>query len=107
MPHDHHEHLSPSGHPFRADNDGPLTYWQAMEIAVRELLIEKGVTTAAEIMRQRGSKCEVAPCTTAEFPRPAPRPGYGVLDLGRTEALVGVMPRWEVGLRAVLGRVSS
>ncbi|MDG1376562.1 MAG: nitrile hydratase subunit alpha [Yoonia sp.] len=52
MPHDHHEHLSPSGHPFRADNDVPLTYWQAMEIAVRELLIEKGVTTAAEIAAQ-------------------------------------------------------
>lgn len=52
MPHDHHEHLSPSGHPFRADNDVPLTYWQAMEIAVRELLIEKGVTTAAEVAAQ-------------------------------------------------------
>ena len=52
MPHDHHEHLSPSGHPFRADNDVPLTYWQAMETAVRELLIEKGVTTAAEIAAQ-------------------------------------------------------
>jgi len=52
MPHDHHEHLSPSRHPFRADNDVPLTYWQAMEIAVRELLIEKGVTTAAEISGQ-------------------------------------------------------
>ena len=52
MPHDHHDHLSPSGHPFRADNDHPLGYWQTMEIAVRELLIEKGVTTAAEIARQ-------------------------------------------------------
>ena len=52
MPHDHHNHLSPSGHPFRADNDHPLSYWQTMEIAVRELLIEKGVTTAAEIARQ-------------------------------------------------------
>jgi nitrile hydratase len=52
MPHDHHDHLSPSGHPFRADNDHPLSYWQAMEIAVRELLIEKGVTTAAEIAAQ-------------------------------------------------------
>ncbi|MDE0983799.1 MAG: nitrile hydratase subunit alpha [Yoonia sp.] len=52
MPHDHHDHLSPSGHPFRADNDHPLSYWQTMEIAVRELLIEKGVTTAAEIARQ-------------------------------------------------------
>ena len=52
MPHDHHNHLSPSGHPFRADNDHPLSYWQTMEIAVRELLIEKGVTTAAEIASQ-------------------------------------------------------
>ena len=49
MPHDS---LSPSGHPFRPDNDGPLTYWQRMEIAVRELLIEKGVMTAAEISQQ-------------------------------------------------------
>jgi nitrile hydratase len=58
MPHDHdnhghgHDHLSPSGHPYRPDNDTPLSYWQAMEIAVRELLIEKGETTAEEIARQ-------------------------------------------------------
>jgi hypothetical protein len=48
MPHDHHDHdhdygLSPSGHPYRADDDVPLTYWQTMEIAVRELLVEKGI----------------------------------------------------------------
>ena len=52
MPHDHHDHLSPSGHPYRKDNDEPLTYWQCMEIAMRELLIEKGVTTATEIASQ-------------------------------------------------------
>lgn len=52
MPHDHHDHLSPSGHPYRADDDTPLTYWQTMEIAVRELLTEKGVLTAAEISAQ-------------------------------------------------------
>lgn len=52
MPHDHHDHLSPSGHPFRADNDTPLSYWQRMEIAVRELLIEKGHLTAAEVTAQ-------------------------------------------------------
>lgn len=52
MPHDHHDHLSPSGHPYRPDDDHPLTYWQQMEIAVRELLIEKGVTTAQEINAQ-------------------------------------------------------
>lgn len=57
MPHDHHDHfdhdgMSPSGHPYRTDNDAPLTYWQTMEIAVRELLIAKGHTTAAEISAQ-------------------------------------------------------
>lgn len=50
MPHDHH--LSPSGHPYRPDDDQPLTYWQTMEIAVRELLIEKGITTSTEIASQ-------------------------------------------------------
>jgi len=46
MPHDH---TSPSGHPYRKDQDGPLTYAQTMEIAVRELLVEKGVTTSLEV----------------------------------------------------------
>ena len=52
MPHDHHDHLSPSGHPYRPDDDHPLTYWQQMEIAIREILIDKGVTTPAEIATQ-------------------------------------------------------
>ena len=52
MPHDHHDHLSPSGHPYRKDDDVPLSYWQTMEIAMRELLIEKQITTAADIARQ-------------------------------------------------------
>jgi len=59
MPHDHHDHdhfhhegMSPSGHPYREDNDAPLSYWQRMEIAVRELLVEKGHLTPAEIAAQ-------------------------------------------------------
>jgi len=59
MPHDHHDHddyhhegMSSSGHPYRADNDGPLTYWQRMEIAVRELLVEKSHLTPAQIATQ-------------------------------------------------------
>jgi len=54
MPHDHHDHdhLSPSGHPYRQDNDAALTYFQRMEIAVRELLVEKGHLTPAEIAAQ-------------------------------------------------------
>ncbi|MBR2655016.1 MAG: nitrile hydratase subunit alpha [Loktanella sp.] len=42
----------PHDHPHRPDDDQPLTYWQQMEIAVRELLIEKGVTTAVDIHAQ-------------------------------------------------------
>ncbi|MGA0777660.1 MAG: nitrile hydratase subunit alpha [Gemmobacter sp.] len=58
MPHDHHDHDhdhpegATGGHPTLRDDDAALTYWQRMEIAVRELLIEKGVTTAAEIAAQ-------------------------------------------------------
>ncbi|WP_179380322.1 nitrile hydratase subunit alpha [Jannaschia marina] len=54
MPHDHHDHdgLSPSGHPYRADQDTGLSYWQAMEIAVRELMVEKGIVTEAEVAAQ-------------------------------------------------------
>ena len=56
MPHDHHDHshegLSPSGHPYRADNDTDLSYWQVMEIALRELLIKRGHLTAAQIHAQ-------------------------------------------------------
>ncbi|MCG8598033.1 MAG: nitrile hydratase subunit alpha [Kiloniellales bacterium] len=42
MSHDH-DHAPPS------DQDGPLSYYQVMEIAVRELLIEKGILTADEV----------------------------------------------------------
>lgn len=54
MPHEGHDHaqISPSGHPAGPDDDGPLTYWQVMEIAMRELLIENGIVTAAEIQAQ-------------------------------------------------------
>ena len=58
MPHDGHDHgrdhggVSPSGHPYRADQDGPMTYWQVMETAIRELMIEKGVTTPAAVQAQ-------------------------------------------------------
>lgn len=54
MPYDDHDHdnLSPSGHPCRPDDDVPLTYWQTMEIAMRELLIDKGITTAEQIAHQ-------------------------------------------------------
>ncbi len=45
--HDDHPH----SHDRRPDQDGPLSDYQLMEIAVRELLIEKRILTADEIRR--------------------------------------------------------
>jgi nitrile hydratase len=47
---DHHDHPHP--HPTRPDQDDHLTYYQTMEVALRELLIEKGILNADEVRRQ-------------------------------------------------------
>ncbi len=44
--HHHHEHDT------IPHAEGPPTHWQAMEIALRELLVEKGVFTAADVARE-------------------------------------------------------
>ncbi len=59
---------------------------------------------ASEVVRLAEAPCEVVPCTSAEFPRPAPRPAYSVLDLTETEARVGPMPPWRQNLADVMGR---
>jgi dTDP-4-dehydrorhamnose reductase len=49
--------------------------------------------------------CRVEPCTSAEFPRPAKRPAYSVLDVSRTEAVIGPLTPWREALADVLGRL--
>lgn len=67
MPHDHHhDHTSPSGHPYRPDNDQPLTHWQIMEIAVRELMVEKGITTPAAIQAEVARMDSITPADGAK-----------------------------------------
>ena len=55
---------------------------------------------AREIFRQADVGARVVPCTTDEFPRPAPRPAYSVLGSERTET--PRLPDWRTGLAAYL-----
>jgi dTDP-4-dehydrorhamnose reductase len=60
---------------------------------------------AQEIVRLANAPATVEPCTSAEFPRPAKRPAYSVLDLTETEELVGPLPHWEANLADVMKRL--
>jgi dTDP-4-dehydrorhamnose reductase len=50
-------------------------------------------------------KCVVEPCSSDEFPRPAARPAYSVLDLSETEAEVGALTPWPERVRHALAHV--
>lgn len=69
----------------------------------------RGETTwyglAVEALRVAGLDAQVTPVTTAEFPRPAPRPAYSVLDCTSTEAVTGAIPEWREALAAALAEV--
>jgi nitrile hydratase subunit alpha len=47
----HHLHPHQHPHPHQPDDNAPLTHYQVMEVAVRELLIAKGIITADEVRR--------------------------------------------------------
>jgi dTDP-4-dehydrorhamnose reductase len=54
---------------------------------------------AVEIARLWSGAAEVIPVTSVEFPRPARRPAYSVLDAGRFETIAGrLVEPWECGL---------
>ncbi len=72
--------------------DGGECTWYELACAVRDGL---------------GHECAIKPCTTEEFPRPAPRPAYSVLDVSTTEDSVGKMPGWRSNLAGVLERLET
>jgi len=49
--HAHHPHDHAHPHPTLPDEEERLTYHQTMEVALRELLIDKGILTADELRR--------------------------------------------------------
>jgi dTDP-4-dehydrorhamnose reductase len=71
-------------------NSGATT-WFEYACRIRELMIEAGMSVATN---------DIIPVTTAEFPRPAPRPANSVLSTERLEAATGSIPRpWQDALR--------
>jgi len=57
---------------------------------------------ACEIARLAGNTCDIKPCDSSQFPRPASRPAYSVLDITKAEAIIGPMPNWKDNLASVI-----
>lgn len=57
---------------------------------------------ATAIAEKTESGCVVKPCGSDQFPRPAKRPAFSVLDLSETEEVIGPMSPWEDRLDQVL-----
>ncbi|QRF24368.1 dTDP-4-dehydrorhamnose reductase [Alicyclobacillus sp. TC] len=63
---------------------------------------------AAEIFRLARLPARLEPCSTIEFPRPAPRPAYSVLDnLAFRVNGMPPLPAWQNGLRAYLQEIGE
>jgi dTDP-4-dehydrorhamnose reductase len=62
---------------------------------------------AKAIAHDANPDCKVEPCGSDQYPRPAVRPVYSVLDLEPTESIVGPMPDWQTNLNNVLKQVGQ
>jgi dTDP-4-dehydrorhamnose reductase len=112
--------LAQEGRPTRVVNDqhGSPTVADDLAIASMEA-IEKGATGLLHLTNQgattwfdlaRAAVTEamldpnlVSPCTSAEYPTPAPRPAYTVLESERrTDLGINPLPSWEDSLPAVV-----
>jgi dTDP-4-dehydrorhamnose reductase len=86
---------SPDG-VYHFANAGATT-WHGFATAIRELALKLGFPVKAQ---------RVVPVTTSEFPRPAPRPAYSVLDTRHIEAaLERTIRPWTLALEDYVSRL--
>jgi len=57
---------------------------------------------ASMVIAASGGTSRVDACTSSEYPRPATRPAYSILDLSTTEAVLGPSADWHDNVTAVL-----
>jgi dTDP-4-dehydrorhamnose reductase len=63
---------------------------------------------ALEIRRLTGSQCTVNPITTAQYPTPARRPRFSLLEKRLIRETFGVeIPRWEESLAICIARINA
>ena len=62
---------------------------------------------ASMVIDASGSPCRVEPCLAVELSRPAPRPAYSILDLSKTEALLGTSRGWRENVADVLTELAA
>ena len=73
--------------------DAGAASWYDFAVAIAEEALAAGLLASAPPIR---------PIATADYPTPAARPPYSVLDKSASFALLGPAPHWRVALRAVL-----
>ncbi len=72
------------------------TTWFDFTNEIRKKALERGILT------NRG--CAVNPCSTDEYPTPAKRPAYSVLDKTKVQETIGIrLPEWRESLSGFLG----
>ncbi|MCG7384159.1 dTDP-4-dehydrorhamnose reductase [Paenibacillus sp. ACRRY] len=83
---------------YHASNSGTCTWYDFTEAIFAEARNVEGFTIQAQL----------EPCTTEQFPRPAPRPRNSVMDhlSIRTNGLADIRP-WREGLREFISLLSS
>ena len=75
------------------------TSWHGFASAIFEEAVAMGVLEKAPA---------VLPIPTSDYPTPAQRPAYSVLDTGKLQRDFGITPPpWRDGLRAVLGEIAA
>jgi dTDP-4-dehydrorhamnose reductase len=110
-----------------ADQKGRPTYAKDLAIATMKMIeamnagksikgvyhyANQGETTwydfAAKIKAIAGLTCEVQPIETKDFPTPAKRPAYSVLDTSNIEGALSLsIPRWEDALVSCIEEINA